>query len=61
MNNVDMKELQKEMKELGIINVEADGNFSPEMLRDAIDAVKETKLDFKRLAEQSKKEAAKAR
>ncbi len=49
--SVNIKELQKEMKSLGILNIEADGELSPELLKDAVDAVKETNLDFKDLAE----------
>lgn len=55
MADINIKELQKEMKSLGIINIEADGNLSPELLQDAIEAVKETNYNFKELAEQSKK------
>lgn len=47
-----IKELQKEMKSLGILNIEAEGELSPELLKDAVDAVKETNLDFKALANQ---------
>lgn len=59
--SVNIKELQKEMKSLGILNIEADGELSPELLKDAVDAVKETNLDFKDLAEKSKAMAAAAR
>lgn len=55
MADINIKELQKEMKSLGIINIEADGNLSPELLQDAIEAVKETNYNFKELAAQSKK------
>lgn len=59
--SVNIKELQKEMKNLGILNIEADGELSPELLKDAVDAVKETNLNFKDLAEKSKTMAATAR
>lgn len=59
--SVDVKELQKEMKSLGILNVEADGELSLELLKDAVDAVKEINLNFKDLAEKSKEMAVAAR
>ncbi|MEE1211319.1 MAG: hypothetical protein UHO11_02375 [Treponema sp.] len=52
--DINIKELQKDIKALGIINIEADGNLSPELLKDAVEAVKESKLNFKELAEKSK-------
>ena len=58
MSNVNIGELQKEMKSLGILNIEADGNFSPELLKDAVDAVKET--NFNELAKQAEEEAKRA-
>lgn len=60
MSNVNIGELQKEMKILGILNIEADGNFSPELLKDAVDAVKETNLNFRDLAKQAEEEAKRA-
>lgn len=51
--SVDVKELQKEMKSLGILNVEADGELSLELLKDAVDAVKEINLNFKELKKNS--------
>lgn len=51
MGDVDVKNLQKEMESLGIINIEADGDLFPSLLKDAVEAVKETNLDFKVLAE----------
>ena len=44
--DINIKELQKDIKALGIINIEADGNLSPELLKDAVEAVKESKLNF---------------
>lgn len=52
--NVDVKALQKEMKSLGILNIEADGELTSELLQDAIDAVKENPLDFKELAAEAR-------
>lgn len=52
--DINIKELQKDIKALGIINIEADGNLSSELLKDAVEAVKESKLNFKELAEKSK-------
>lgn len=60
MSEINIKDLQEEMKSLGIINIEADGDLSPSLLRDAVEAVKETKLNFKDLAEKSNKMAAEA-
>lgn len=61
MSEINIKDLQKEMESLGIINIEADGDLSPSLLKDAVEAVKETNLDFKALAEKSKTMAAEAR
>jgi hypothetical protein len=58
MSEINVKELQKEMKSLGIINIEADGELSPSLLKDAIESVKETSLDFTELAKESKKMVA---
>ena len=60
MGEINIKDLQKEMKSLGIINIEADGELSPSLLKDAVEAVKETALDFKMLSEKSKEMAATA-
>jgi hypothetical protein len=56
--NVDVKALQKEMKSLGILNIEADGELTSELLQDAIDTVKENPLDFKELAAEAKAKKA---
>ena len=61
MDDINFKELKKEMKSLGIINIEADGELSPSLLKDAVEAVKETALDFKNIAEKSKELAATAK
>lgn len=61
MSEINIKDLQKEMKSLGIINIEADGDLSPSLLKDAVEAVKETNLDFAALAEKAKTMAAEAR
>lgn len=61
MSEINIKDLQKEMKSLGIINIEADGDLSPSLLKDAVEAVKETNLDFKALAEKAKTMAAETR
>lgn len=60
MADINIKNLQKEMKSLGIINIEADGELSPSLIKDAVDAVKETALDFKTLSVKSKELAATA-
>lgn len=49
------------MNFLGIINIEADGEFSLELVKEAINSVKEANLDFKSLAEQSKQKAVSAK
>lgn len=61
MGEVSIKALQKEMNALGIINIEADGDLSPSLLKDAVEAVKETALDFKSIAEKSRSMAATAK
>lgn len=61
MGEIDIRDLQNEMKSLGIINIEADGDLSPSLLKDAVEAVKETKLDFRTLAKKSKEMAAEAK
>lgn len=48
MNNI--KSLQNEIKELGIINIEADCRLTDDVLVDVIQAVKDTNLDFAELA-----------
>ncbi len=58
--DINIKELKKDIKALGIINIEADGNLSPELLHDAVEAVKEANLNFKELAEKSRLMAASA-
>lgn len=60
MGEINIEELQKEMKSLGIINIEADGELSPSLLKDAVDAVKETALDFEALSAKSQELAATA-
>lgn len=61
MGEIDIRDLQNEMKSLGIINIEADGDLSPSLLKDAVEAVKETNLDFRALAKKSKEMAAEAK
>lgn len=61
MGEINIKDLRKEMKSLGIISIEADGDLSPSLLKDAVEAVKETALDFTVLAEKSKAMAAEAK
>lgn len=61
MSEINIKDLQKEMKSLGIINIEADGDLSPSLLKDAVEAVKETNIDFATIAEKAKTMAAEAR
>ena len=61
MGEIDIRDLQNEMKSLGIINIEADGDLSPSLLKDAVEAVKETNLDFRTLATKSKEMAAEAK
>ena len=50
MNDKHIKTLQKEIKELGIINIKADDELTADVLEDAIQAVKDTNLDFAELA-----------
>lgn len=61
MDKAEIKKLKKEMNFLGIINIEADGEFSLELVKEAINSVKEANLDFKSLAEQSKQKAVSAK
>ncbi|MDE6245881.1 MAG: hypothetical protein K2M50_09550 [Treponemataceae bacterium] len=48
----NLKELEKEMKALGIINIAASGELTPEFAREAIDAVKSVNIDFEEIASQ---------
>lgn len=48
MNEARIKELQKEMKSLGILSIEADGNMSESLLQDAISVVKNSHIDIKK-------------
>ena len=43
---------------MGILNIEADGELTSELLQDAIDTVKENPLDFKELAAEAKAKKA---
>lgn len=52
MDEISVKNLQKEIKSLGIINIEADGDLSPSLLKDAVEAVKGINLDFDSLAKE---------
>lgn len=61
MSELNVKELQKEIKDLGIINIEADGDMSPALLKDAVDAVKGLSLNFEELAAKSESMAESAR
>jgi len=56
MNDKHIKTLQKEIKELGIINIKADDELTADVLEDAIQAVKDTNLDFAELAYRMKEE-----
>lgn len=47
---IDMKQLRKDCKELGIINIEASGDLTPAYVFDAIRAVKEIPIDIHSLA-----------
>lgn len=48
----NIKELEKEMKALGIVNIAVSGEFTPEFAREAIDAVKSINIDFGEIASQ---------
>lgn len=48
----DMKQLQKDCKELGIINIEASDSLTPAYVFDAVRAVKEINLDMKSIAKE---------
>lgn len=48
----DMKQANKDIKDLGIINIEASGDLTPGYVCDAIRAVKEINLDIDKLVEQ---------
>lgn len=50
-----MKQAKEDIKKLGIINIEASGDLTPAYVCDAVDAVKEINLNFKELAEESKR------
>ncbi len=57
--NIDA--LLKECENLGIINIEAHGGLSTELIQDAIDSVKAINLDFDKIATQMNKERAATR
>ncbi|MBQ9238766.1 MAG: hypothetical protein IJ191_05555 [Treponema sp.] len=46
----DMKQLQKDCKKLGIINIEAADDLTPTYVYDAVRAVKEIHLDMQSVA-----------
>lgn len=54
MDKINVEKLQKEMDSLGILNIEASGEFTPSCVQDAVDVVKSINLDFHQLAEQAK-------
>lgn len=54
----DMKKVLKDCKELGIINIEASCDLTPDLVAEAVQAVKDTALDFDKLALQMEKERA---
>lgn len=47
---IDMDKVLTECKNLGIINIQASGDLTPELAAEAVQAVKEINLDFKSLA-----------
>ncbi|MGP1459512.1 MAG: hypothetical protein ACTTKL_09410 [Treponema sp.] len=51
-----MEKLQRDMKELGIINVEVSGNLTIDLLEDAVQVVKEVNIDFNKFAQQMEEE-----
>ncbi len=53
MANEKMKNVQAEIKRLGILNIEASGDLTPDAICDAVDAVKEINLNFKELAKKA--------
>lgn len=53
MANEKMKNVQAEIKRLGILNIEASGALTPDVICDAVDAVKEINLNFKELAKKA--------
>ena len=53
MHYTDIETLKKEIEELGIINIEADGPLTIDILRDVIQAVKDIDLDFDKIAKQT--------
>ena len=48
-----MKQAQKDIQKLGIINIEASGDLTPDVICDAVAAVKEVNLNFKELSAQA--------
>lgn len=48
----NLKELEKEMKALGIVNIAASDELTPEFVREAINAVKSIDIDFGEIASQ---------
>lgn len=56
MNNTHLEKLQRDMKELGIINVEVSGNLTIDLLEDAVQVVKEVNIDFNKFAQQMEEE-----
>lgn len=52
----EMKQVLADCKKLGIINIEASGNLTPDFIAEAVKAVKEIPLDFDAIAEQMEEE-----
>lgn len=50
----DMKEILKECRKLGIININAHTDLPLDLIVDVVQAVKETNLNFDELAKQAK-------
>lgn len=50
--NTEMKQVLADCKKLGIINIEASGDLTPDFIAEAVQAVKDTSLDFDTIAKQ---------
>lgn len=48
----DLKQAKKDIKDLGIINIEASGELTPGYICDAVRAVKEINLDIDKLVKE---------
>ncbi len=53
-NTNNIEDLKRQVSELGILNIEASGEFCSSYIKDAVDVVKSINLDFHQLAEEAR-------